>query len=347
MLIPIEQVHIDKYLPLKKDQLFNFLYLADSSLGYSHSAETKEKIRANVIKSLIIREKLKLADGQPMGLNGLQLFVYVFFPFFNDKKKENLALINDQPFTSRQKAIDLISLHTIKKYIDTNTFYLAKNNTFLYFSSKLLTAEEKLKVQKVQKVKSRPINQIKLRAKQLKIGVYVYDSNLANEKFFISKSIAARALNISITTITKFIDTNNCYSRLNKILYFSSKPLTDKKTLINVLKLSKHKRQIRSHLKIYVYNANLRLINNKPFPSIKNGITDSLKISTATVRRYIDTNKFYLDLKEKTYYYFSRKLLTEEDKIRLQNLNVLDFKGNSKISNAKPVWVYRKSLNGK
>jgi len=134
LLIPIEQVHIDKYLPLKKDQLFNFLYLADSSLGYSHSAETKEKIRANVIKSLIIREKLKLSDGQPMGLNDLQLFVYVFFPFFNDKKKENLDLINDEPFTSRQKAIDLISLHTIKKYIDTNTFYLAKNNTFLYFS---------------------------------------------------------------------------------------------------------------------------------------------------------------------------------------------------------------------
>jgi len=99
------------------------------------------------------------------------------------------------------------------------------------------------------------------------MGVYVYDSNLSNEKFFISKSIAARALNIGKTTITKYIDTNKFYARINKVYYFSSKPLTEKKTLINVLKLLKHKRKIRSNLKIYVYNANLRLISL--FPQLK------------------------------------------------------------------------------
>jgi hypothetical protein len=48
LLLPIEQAHIDKYLPLKKNQLFNFLYEVGSSLGYQHTEETKAKISASV-----------------------------------------------------------------------------------------------------------------------------------------------------------------------------------------------------------------------------------------------------------------------------------------------------------
>jgi biotin operon repressor len=188
-----------------------------------------------------------------------------------------LGLINDKPFESRKEAAYVLKIHssTINKYIDTNKFYL-KNNNYFYFSSKLLTEEDKLRLQ-----------------------------NLLNLQKLIAPT-TVRGVKESIT-----------------------------------------------HKIIYVYDANLRLINNQPFPSVvgENGVRDSLKIGRLTIKKYIDTNKPYL--KNNQYFYFSSKLLTEEEKLRLYNTNVLDYVKtihsvpNDWVWQSKNVWVYRKDTNDK
>ena len=109
LLLPIEQAHIDKYLPLKKDQLYNFLYEARSTWG--HKDIPAEKRKPRVYKNPLVR-----------GWNGIELYVY----------DSDLGLINDKPFESRKEAAYVLKIHssTINKYIDTNKFYLKNNNYF-------------------------------------------------------------------------------------------------------------------------------------------------------------------------------------------------------------------------
>jgi hypothetical protein len=185
-----------------------------------------------------------------------------------------LRLINDKPFESRKEVAHVFKIDrvTINKYLDTNKFYL-KNKTYFYFSSILLTEEDKLRLQ-----------------------------NLLNLQRLIGPPF--RGVNEAIT-----------------------------------------------HKLIYVYDANLRLINDKPFSSVvgKNGIKESLKIGRLTVKKYLDTNKPYL--KNNHYFYFSSKLLTEKEKLSLYNTNVLDYvKTIHSVPNywqSKNVWVYRKDTNDK
>jgi len=68
---------------------------------------------------------------------------------------------------------------------------------------------------------------------------------------------------------------------------------------------------------LYVYESDLRLINDKPFASKKEA-SHLLKIHISTINKYLDTNKFYL--KNNHYFYFSSKILKKEEMLRLQNL---------------------------
>jgi hypothetical protein len=264
LLLPIEQAHIDKYLPLKKNQLFNFLYEVGSSLGYQHTEETKAKISASVRLTNSLSGKSRLNKNSIIrGWNGKQLYVF----------DSDLRLINDKPFKSKKEAEYGLKIHssTINKYLDTNKFYL-KNKKYFYFSSKLLTEEDKLRLQ-----------------------------NLLN---------------------------------LQKLIVPT--PLCGVKKAIN-----------RRLNLIYVYDTNLRLINNEPFPSLmgKYGLRDYLKIGRFIFNKYLDTNKPYL--KNNQYFYFSSKLLTEKDRFRLYNTNWLDYVSNDFLRQSKNVWVYRKNSNDK
>lgn len=138
LLLPLEQLHIDKYLPDNKDQLYNFLYEAGSTLGYKHSEETKAKISAGQIKALPNKKKRDITP-KPLVINTntktQTIFVYDSF----------LNLINGNPFPSKEKIIEMLSVSgiTITKYIDTNVPYI-KNNTYFYFYSQQLTEAGKL-----------------------------------------------------------------------------------------------------------------------------------------------------------------------------------------------------------
>jgi hypothetical protein len=156
---------------------------------------------------------------------------------------------------------------------------------------------------------------------------------LINDKPFKSKKEAEYGLKIHSSTINKYLDTNKFYLKNKKYFYFSSKLLTeeDKLRLQNLLNLQKLivptplcgvKKAINRRLNlIYVYDTNLRLINNEPFPSLmgKYGLRDYLKIGRFIFNKYLDTNKPYL--KNNQYFYFSSKLLTEKDRFRLYNTN--------------------------
>jgi hypothetical protein len=182
---------------------------------------------------------------------------------------------------------------------------------------------------------------------------------LINDKPFASKKEASHLLKIHISTINKYLDTNKFYLKNNHYFYFSSKILKKEEMLRlqNLLKLQKlivpvandrYKQKL-----IYVYDANLRLINNEPFPSIdgKNGLRDYLKINRITIKKYLDTNKPYL--KNNNFFYFSSKILTKKEKRICFETNLLDSvrtpHSSEKSSIWKPinVWIYRKNTNDK
>jgi group I intron endonuclease len=215
LLIPVEQVHINNYLPLKRDQLFNFLYEAGSTLGYSHTEATKVKISAGIRKSASNQKKRAISElAKTKFVERLKLF--------NEKKKikiyvydSNLILINDKPFSSKAEAILFLKISpaTITKYIDKNIPYF-KNNTYLYFSSKLLTEEEKLRCYEIKLLDNQDVNEtiplsFKTQKKNTSTKVWVYTKSISgelvpynnDEPTFKSIRIAAKALNCGTSTI--------------------------------------------------------------------------------------------------------------------------------------------------
>jgi group I intron endonuclease len=215
LLIPVEQVHINNYLPLKRDQLFNFLYEAGSTLGYSHTEATKVKISAGIRKSASNQKKRAISElAKTKFVERLKLF--------NEKKKikiyvydSNLILINDKPFSSKAEAILFLKISpaTITKYIDKNIPYV-KNNTYLYFSSKLLTEEEKLRCYETKLLDNQVVNEtiplsFRSQKKNTSKKVWVYTKSISgelvpynnDEPTFKSIRLAAKALNCGTSTI--------------------------------------------------------------------------------------------------------------------------------------------------
>ena len=127
--------------------------------------------------------------------------------------------------------------------------------------------------------------------------VWVYDANNLESIYpsFNSMQKAADHFNVDYRSILRHLDTNKATIRNDKLVLFFSKKLD-----LEYIKGIKVENIKNETIKLWVYkkiNNELVLINdNKPTFNSKNIAAKELNISSKTIAKYLDTNKYYNDL---------------------------------------------------
>lgn len=266
-------------------------------------------------------------------------YITHYFPVLNTQKKVSLSkrigsgcqvwvyntetfnLINNIPFPSIKSAADYLSISTsrLAKHLDTSSCINISGKMWVYlFSSEI--SEGKLAYLK---------NNVK-KAYNSVVSIWVYKINrgcaevvlnlLGSKRPFKTILQAARYINISPHTISKYIDTNLLY----KEFYFFSKP----ESLDRVQNI--FNRAAVNAKGIWVYKelkGEIILLHSQPFTSnYKAG--RALKIGELSVKKYTDTYRPFKGL-----YFLSKQEI---------NLDLLKNKISEASNVREGIWVYKK-----
>ena len=146
---------------------------------------------------------------------------------------------------------------------------------------------------------------------------------------FYSKQNASKCLGISRRVIDYFLDTGKPEGVKGRYLY--TRPLTNSE--IKTLNLVSENLQLGKKIKIWAYNAKtLELINNTPFPSLKD-TANYFNVNYKTITRHLDTK--LATIQNKTLVYFFKNQISSELINELKKYKPVASYARSEI------WVYK------